>query len=49
MQNDRPQGGSVHNDGKIKINIARRIVTTDEGGMEETMDLDRYDMLTLRF
>lgn len=49
VQNDRPQGGSVHNDGKIKLNIARRLITMDAGGLPASMELDLYDILTLRF
>ena len=35
--NDRPQGGSVHSDGSIIINVQRYIKTIDNGGLPSYM------------
>ena len=47
--NDRPQAGSVHNDGCLKLLIDRRVATNDNGGIEETMFLDFENQLDLSF
>ena len=46
---DRPQAGSVHKDGGIKLLIDRRIKTNDSGGIPEKMKLDFADDLLLNF
>ena len=46
---DRPQAGSVHQDGGIKLLIDRRVKTTDSGGIPEKMKLDFSDDLLLNF
>ena len=35
--NDRPQAGSVHQDGGMKLLIDRRVKTNDSGGIPEKM------------
>ena len=47
--NDRPQAGSVHYDGTMKLLIDRRVNTNDAGGIPETMALNFTDDLTLNF
>ena len=49
IRNDRPQAGSVHYDGTIKLLIDRRVTTIDEGGIPEKMRLDFKDNLRLNF
>ena len=47
--NDRPQAGSVHYDGSIKLLIDRRIRSNDSGGISEPMFLEQKGNLMLNF
>lgn len=47
--NDRPQAGSVHHDGKIKLLIDRRTITMDEGGVNQKPQLHFDGNLMLTF
>ena len=47
--NDRAQAGSVHQEGGLKLLIDRRVVTTDNGGISESMFLDFDKDLVLDF
>ena len=40
--NDRPQAGSVHYDGSLKLLIDRQIKTQDRGGISEPMTSSAY-------
>lgn len=49
MHNDRPQAGSVHEDGQIKLLIDRRVRTNDNGGIPNRMHLNYDTDLVLNF
>lgn len=47
--NDRPQAGTVHYDGRMKLLIDRRTKLKDFGGLPETMIMDIPNNLVLHF
>mmetsp|Transcript_44651 Transcript_44651/g.59235 ORF Transcript_44651/g.59235 Transcript_44651/m.59235 type:complete len:89 (-) Transcript_44651:566-832(-) len=40
--NDRPQGGSVHSDKSIILNVQRYVTTIDNGGLPSSMYGSRH-------